>query len=190
MPPPGSANAVCERRSSSASWSAANARTGHASRRRRCYARRRSAARRARVAGTSSPSQQLDGGRRLPRLHGPRPRRHGGDRELREAGHPPCSRAGRFAGRARSRSGSTRSSRPDHVATGSDPRIPRSTGSIEAGYWTNREATTLKEVPDERVRARRRSGRNRARAVAPPLRGARSTCSRPASGCSPARTRA
>ena len=33
------------------------------------------------------------------------------------------------------------------VATGSDARIPPVPGLEEAGYWTNREATTLKEIP-------------------------------------------
>ena len=33
------------------------------------------------------------------------------------------------------------------VATGSDPAIPPIDGLKEAGYWTNREATSLKEIP-------------------------------------------
>lgn len=33
------------------------------------------------------------------------------------------------------------------IATGSDPLIPPIDGLAEAGYWTNREATTFKEVP-------------------------------------------
>lgn len=33
------------------------------------------------------------------------------------------------------------------VATGSDARIPPIPGLQEAGYWTNREATTLQEIP-------------------------------------------
>jgi dihydrolipoamide dehydrogenase len=33
------------------------------------------------------------------------------------------------------------------VATGSDTRIPPIPGLQEAGYWTNREATTLSEIP-------------------------------------------
>jgi dihydrolipoamide dehydrogenase len=33
------------------------------------------------------------------------------------------------------------------VATGSDARVPPIPGLREAGYWTNREATTLKEIP-------------------------------------------
>lgn len=37
------------------------------------------------------------------------------------------------------------------VATGSDARIPPIEGLDEAGYWTNREATTLAEVPDSIV---------------------------------------
>jgi pyruvate/2-oxoglutarate dehydrogenase complex dihydrolipoamide dehydrogenase (E3) component len=34
------------------------------------------------------------------------------------------------------------------IATGSETRIPPIDGLEEAGYWTNREATTLREVPD------------------------------------------
>jgi pyruvate/2-oxoglutarate dehydrogenase complex dihydrolipoamide dehydrogenase (E3) component len=37
------------------------------------------------------------------------------------------------------------------VATGSDPRIPPIDGLEQAGYWTNREATTLSELPDSVV---------------------------------------
>lgn len=33
------------------------------------------------------------------------------------------------------------------IATGSDPRIPPIDGLSEAGYWTNREATTVAELP-------------------------------------------
>ena len=34
------------------------------------------------------------------------------------------------------------------IATGSVPRIPTIPGLAEAGYWTNREATTLREIPE------------------------------------------
>jgi dihydrolipoamide dehydrogenase len=34
------------------------------------------------------------------------------------------------------------------IATGSDAKIPPIPGLGEAGYWTNRQATTLKEIPD------------------------------------------
>ena len=37
------------------------------------------------------------------------------------------------------------------VATGSDSVIPGIAGLAEAGYWTNREATTLKEIPQSAV---------------------------------------
>ncbi len=37
------------------------------------------------------------------------------------------------------------------VATGSEPQIPPIQGLAEAGYWTNREATTLKEIPKSAV---------------------------------------
>ena len=37
------------------------------------------------------------------------------------------------------------------IATGSDARIPPIDGLAEAGYWTNREATTLSEVPESVV---------------------------------------
>lgn len=33
------------------------------------------------------------------------------------------------------------------IATGSDAKIPSIPGLAEAGFWTNREATTLKEIP-------------------------------------------
>jgi pyruvate/2-oxoglutarate dehydrogenase complex dihydrolipoamide dehydrogenase (E3) component len=37
------------------------------------------------------------------------------------------------------------------IATGSDARIPDVPGLVQAGYWTNREATTIKEIPDSVV---------------------------------------
>ncbi len=37
------------------------------------------------------------------------------------------------------------------IATGSDSRIPDIDGLAEAGFWTNREATTLSEVPESVV---------------------------------------
>ena len=37
------------------------------------------------------------------------------------------------------------------VATGSDARIPPIEGLEDAGYWTNREATTLSEIPESIV---------------------------------------
>ena len=37
------------------------------------------------------------------------------------------------------------------LATGSDARIPPIDGLEDAGYWTNREATTLREIPDSIV---------------------------------------
>ena len=37
------------------------------------------------------------------------------------------------------------------VATGSEPVIPPIDGIEEAGYWTNREATTLREIPKDVV---------------------------------------
>ncbi len=37
------------------------------------------------------------------------------------------------------------------VATGSDARIPPIDGLEQSGYWTNREATTLKEIPESIV---------------------------------------
>ena len=37
------------------------------------------------------------------------------------------------------------------VATGSDARVPPVDGLAEAGYWTNREATTLSDVPESIV---------------------------------------
>jgi dihydrolipoamide dehydrogenase len=37
------------------------------------------------------------------------------------------------------------------IATGSDPSVPEIEGLEEAGYWTNREATQLTELPDDVV---------------------------------------
>lgn len=37
------------------------------------------------------------------------------------------------------------------IATGSDARIPELPGLKEAGYWTNREATTIKQIPESIV---------------------------------------
>ncbi len=37
------------------------------------------------------------------------------------------------------------------IATGTEPAIPPIDGLEQAGYWTNREATTLKAVPDSAV---------------------------------------
>jgi len=37
------------------------------------------------------------------------------------------------------------------IATGSDARVPEIEGLAEVGYWTNREATTLSEIPDSIV---------------------------------------
>src|SRR5581483_11049707 len=37
------------------------------------------------------------------------------------------------------------------IATGSDARIPAIDGLEQAGYWTNREATTVKELPSSIV---------------------------------------
>jgi pyruvate/2-oxoglutarate dehydrogenase complex dihydrolipoamide dehydrogenase (E3) component len=56
------------------------------------------------------------------------------------------------------------------IATGSDPKIPPIPGLAEAGYWTNREATTLKEIPDSVVVLGGGPVRDRARPVHAPLR--------------------
>jgi pyruvate/2-oxoglutarate dehydrogenase complex dihydrolipoamide dehydrogenase (E3) component len=37
------------------------------------------------------------------------------------------------------------------IATGSEPDVPPIDGLSEAGYWTNRQATTLKQVPGHRA---------------------------------------
>jgi len=37
------------------------------------------------------------------------------------------------------------------IATGSDPQIPPIPGLAHAGYWTNREATTLNDIPESIV---------------------------------------
>ena len=49
------------------------------------------------------------------------------------------------------------------IATGSGPRIPRSR-LADAGYWTNREATTLREIPDSVIVLGGGPSRDRARA--------------------------
>ena len=67
-------------------------------------------------------------------------------------------------GRARSRP-TRSSSRPAAEAV-----IPPIPGLAEAGYWTNREATALTEIPRERRLHRRRRRRRRARPVPRPLR--------------------
>ena len=59
---------------------------------------------------------------------------------------------GRLAGRGRVEvDGRLIESERVVVATGSDPFIPPIEGLAEAGYWTNREATTLKEIPESAV---------------------------------------
>jgi len=59
---------------------------------------------------------------------------------------------GRLAGRARVEvGGETLETDRIVIATGSDARIPDIPGLREAGYWTNREATTIKEIPDSIV---------------------------------------
>jgi len=47
--------------------------------------------------------------------------------------------------------GSTLATERIIVATGSDQAIPAIAGLAEAGYWTNREATTLNDLPDSVV---------------------------------------
>jgi dihydrolipoamide dehydrogenase len=44
------------------------------------------------------------------------------------------------------------------IATGIDPLIPPIDGLEQAGYWTNREATTLRKVPSSVRVCRSRSG--------------------------------
>ena len=56
------------------------------------------------------------------------------------------------------------------VATGSEPQIPPIDGLAEAGYWTNREATTLKEIPPSAVFIGGGAVGGRARPDARPLR--------------------
>ena len=56
------------------------------------------------------------------------------------------------------------------VATGTTTALPPVDGLADVPFWTNREATTLREVPAERGRARRRARRRRAHADARPLR--------------------
>ncbi|HLH65719.1 MAG TPA: NAD(P)/FAD-dependent oxidoreductase [Solirubrobacteraceae bacterium] len=56
--------------------------------------------------------------------------------------------AGRLAGPGRVQVGAEKLEADRIViATGSDPRIPQIPGLAAAGYWTNREATTIKRIP-------------------------------------------
>jgi pyruvate/2-oxoglutarate dehydrogenase complex dihydrolipoamide dehydrogenase (E3) component len=55
---------------------------------------------------------------------------------------------GRIAGPGRVEvDGRVLETEPIVIATGSDPRIPPIEGLEETGYWTNREATTLADLP-------------------------------------------
>jgi pyruvate/2-oxoglutarate dehydrogenase complex dihydrolipoamide dehydrogenase (E3) component len=59
---------------------------------------------------------------------------------------------GRLAGPGRVQVGSeTLETERVVIATGSDARIPDVPGLAQAGFWTNREATTIKEIPDSVV---------------------------------------
>jgi dihydrolipoamide dehydrogenase len=55
------------------------------------------------------------------------------------------------------------------VATGSDPRLLSIEGLKEAGYWTNREATTFERVPENIVMLGGSAEAHRTRADAAPL---------------------
>jgi dihydrolipoamide dehydrogenase len=59
------------------------------------------------------------------------------------------------------------------VATGAEAVVPPIPGLAEAGFWTNREATDITEVPGKRRGRRGRPGRARDLAVPRPLRVAR-----------------
>ncbi|HZE03599.1 MAG TPA: NAD(P)/FAD-dependent oxidoreductase, partial [Solirubrobacteraceae bacterium] len=59
---------------------------------------------------------------------------------------------GRLAGRGRVRVGEEKfKAERILISTGSDPVIPPIDGLREAGYWTNREATALREIPQSAV---------------------------------------
>ncbi|MGD9734040.1 MAG: NAD(P)/FAD-dependent oxidoreductase [Solirubrobacterales bacterium] len=70
----------------------------------------------------------------------------------REQGVEVYKGAGRLAGRGRVEvDGELLEGERIVIATGSRPRVPSIEGLEEAGYWTNREATTLHELPESVV---------------------------------------
>ncbi|HEV7585249.1 MAG TPA: NAD(P)/FAD-dependent oxidoreductase [Solirubrobacteraceae bacterium] len=69
--------------------------------------------------------------------------------EYREEGVDVYKGEGRIAGRGAVEVGETKLATERIIlATGTDPSIPAIEGLAEAGFWTNREATTLSELPD------------------------------------------
>jgi len=73
-------------------------------------------------------------------------------REYEEQGIPVYKGAASLAGPGKVHvNGETLSTERIIVATGSSPKIPPIPGLAEAGYWTNREATTFGRVPDSAV---------------------------------------
>src|SRR5437588_2560567 len=67
----------------------------------------------------------------------------------RDEGVDVCKGEGRIVGPgAVDVAGQTLSTERIIVATGSDPAIPTIEGLAETGFWTNRQATTLSELPD------------------------------------------
>ncbi len=106
----------------------------------------------ARSAGTSEPEQRwaevaayrdqmirhLDDSKQL--------------QEYRDQGVDVYKTEGRIAGPGRVEAGGeTLETERIIVATGSETKVPPISGLEEAGYWTNREATTLTEVPEDAV---------------------------------------
>src|SRR5919108_2765633 len=91
-------------------------------------------------------------GRRVPRLHDPPPRRHKGGRGLSRRGIDVHKSEARITGPGRVEvDGGTLEAERVVLATGSDTSVPQIPGLAEAGFWTNREATTLNELPESVV---------------------------------------
>jgi dihydrolipoamide dehydrogenase len=73
-------------------------------------------------------------------------------KEYRDTGVDVYKGEGRFAGPGRLQVGDdVLETERIVLANGADPRIPSMDGAEEAGYWTNREATNLKEIPESIV---------------------------------------
>jgi dihydrolipoamide dehydrogenase len=88
----------------------------------------------------------------LPRLDDSQPRRLKANRPLRGAGRHRRQRAGTARGSGLVEAdGRVPETERVLLASGSEPIIPPIEGLEETGYWTNREATTLSEIPKSAI---------------------------------------